>query len=74
MEGDLLSPTRLKQIYAFILVAGIGFYFVWGFTYNAFLDYANFTISVILVLSGLVGTFLYREIEREAAAKTAASK
>jgi hypothetical protein len=72
MDDELLSPTRLKQIYAFVLVVGIGFYFVWSFTYNAFFDYATFTISIILVLSGLVGTFLYREIEREKAEKLAA--
>jgi hypothetical protein len=72
MDDEMLSPTRLKQIYAFVLVVGIGFYFVWGFTYNAFFDYANFTVTIILVLTGLVGTFLYRELEREKANRLAA--
>ncbi len=67
MADDLLTPTHLKWIYAFVLLLGVGFYFVWGFAFDAFLDFANYTISVILIFTGLFGTFLYRELEREKA-------
>lgn len=72
MVDEVVSPTILKWVYAFILVLGVGFYFAWGFAYNAFFDLANYTVSVLLVGAGLVGTFLYRELEREKAAGRAA--
>lgn len=67
MAEELLTPTHLKWIFAVVLLFGVLFYFSWGFAFNAFLDYANYTITVILVMTGLVGTFLYRELERERA-------
>lgn len=65
MAEEMVSPTLLKRVYAIVLVIGIGFYFSWGFAFNAFFDYANYTVSVILVFTGLFGSFLYRELERE---------
>ena len=67
MADEILTPTHLKWIYAVVLLAGVTFYFMWGFAFHAFFDYANYTISAILVFTGLFGTFLYREIERERA-------
>lgn len=67
MEGDLLTPGQIKWIFAVVLLAGVAFFFMWGFAFHAFFDYANYTISSILVFTGLFGTFLYRELEREAA-------
>ena len=72
MAEEVMSPTLLKRIYAGVLVLGVGFYFVWGFSFDAWFDYANYTVSVILILTGLVGTFLYRELEREKAKAQAA--
>ena len=68
MADSLLSPTHLKWISAVTLLLGITFYVMWGFAFHAFLDFANYTITTILVSFGLIGTFLYRELEREAAA------
>ncbi len=65
MVEEMVSPTYLKWVYAFVLILGVGFYFAWGFAFNAFFDYANYTVTVILVFTGLFGTFLYRELERE---------
>jgi hypothetical protein len=73
MPEEMVSPTVLKWAYAFILIVGISFYFAWGFAFNAFFDFANYTVSVLLIASGLFGTFLYRELEREKA-KGQASK
>jgi hypothetical protein len=67
-DDELLTPTHLKWVSAFVLLVGVGFYFMWGFAFHAFFDFANYTVSVILVLTGLFGTFLYRELERERAA------
>jgi hypothetical protein len=67
MADDLLTPKHLKWIFALVLMAGVTFYFMWGFAFHAFFDFANYTITVILVFTGLIGTFLYRELEREQA-------
>jgi hypothetical protein len=48
-------------------VTGVIFYFAWGLAFDAFLDYASFTITACLVFPGLFGMFLYRELEREQA-------
>lgn len=65
MAEEMVSPTVLKWVYAFVLMVGVGFYFAWGFAFDAFFDFANYTVSVILIFTGLFGTFLYRELERE---------
>lgn len=72
MAEEAVSPTILKWVYAFVLVLGVAFYFAWGFAFNAFFDFANYTISVLLIMTGLFGTFLYRELEREKAKAQAA--
>lgn len=67
MAEEGISPTWLKRLYAGCLLTGVIFYFTWGLVFNAFFDYANYTISAALVFTGLFGTFLYRELEREKA-------
>ena len=68
MADNLLSPAQLKWIFALLLMFGVTFYIVWGFSFHAFFDLANYTITTICVSIGLIGVFLYRELEREAAA------
>lgn len=63
-----MSPTLLKWVFTFFLVTGVLFYFIWGFAFNAFLDFANYTVSAALVFTGLFGTMLYRELEKQKAA------
>jgi hypothetical protein len=67
MSEEMVSPTVLKWFSAFLLVLGVSFYVSWGFAFDAFFDFANYTISVSLIMTGLIGTFLYRELEREKA-------
>ena len=68
MAEEMVSPAVLKWVFTFCLVTGVLFYFTWGFAFNAFLDYANYTISAALIFTGLFGTLLYRELEKEKAA------
>jgi hypothetical protein len=68
MPEDVVSPTFLKWLFTVFLVTGVLFYVAWGFAFNAFLDYANYTISAALIFTGLFGTLLYREMEKEKAA------
>ena len=68
MAEEMVSPTVLKWVFTFCLVTGVLFFFIWGFAFNAFLDYANYTVSAALVFTGLFGTMLYRELEKEKAA------
>ena len=62
-----VSPTVIKWLYTICLLTGVIFFFTWGLVFNAFLDYATYTVSAALVFTGLFGTFLYRELEREKA-------
>ena len=62
-----VSPTLLKRLYAGCLLTGVIFYFTWGLVFDAFLDFATYTVTAALVFTGLFGTFLYRELEREKA-------
>ena len=62
-----LKPRFLRLLFTLTFVGGIAFYFAWGFAFDAFFDLANYTMSVILIFSGLFGSFLYRELEKEKA-------
>ncbi len=70
-EDIVIKPTWLKWIFTCILVLGVAFYFTWGFAYNALFDLANYTMSAILIFTGLFGMILYRELEKEEAAGNA---
>ena len=40
------------------LIAGIVFYIMWGITYNVWADIGIYSITIVFVLSGIVGTLL----------------
>ena len=70
MADEGISPTWLKRIYAACLLTGVIFFFTWGLVFNAFDDFATYTVTAAFVFTGLFGTFLYRELEREKAKAT----
>ena len=63
-----VKPGFLRLLFTLSFVGGIAFYLAWGFAFDAFFDVANYTMSVILIFTGLFGTLLYRELEKEKAA------
>ena len=40
------------------LIAGVGFYLYWGSRYGVWYDIGIYSITIVLVLSGLIGTLL----------------
>ena len=40
------------------LIAGVGFYFYWGSRYGVWYDIGIYSITIVLVLSGVIGTIL----------------
>jgi hypothetical protein len=68
-EDMMEMPLVIPRIFYMILLAfGIGFYFIWSAMFNAWTDIAVYTVSVICIGFGLVGTFLYNTLSKEEAA------
>lgn len=66
-----VKPSFLKWVFTFILVLSVAFYFAWGFAFDALTDLATYTMTVILLFTGLFGALLYRELEKEEATAAA---
>jgi len=64
-----MKPT-LKNINAYtifaliILIAGLLFYIYWGLRYNVWYDIGIYSITIVLVLGGLLGTILSLTFEK----------
>ncbi len=67
-EEQMEMPLIIPRIFYMILLAfGIGFYFIWSAMFDAWTDIAVYTVAVICVGFGLVGTFLYTILTKEEA-------
>ena len=60
MAEDLERGSRATQL-AFGLLAGLGagLYIGWGWSYNAWTDIGLYTVTILLLLFGVTGFFLY---------------
>lgn len=76
MEEEVkLSSKYLKYAFAFVLILGIAFPIIWAITgimyfknysfKDAFGDVGVYSVSAVLIGFGLVGTLLYRYMEKE---------
>lgn len=65
-EEDVMEiPLAVPRVfYIFLLAFGIGFYFIWSAMFDAWTDIAVYTVSVVCVGFGLIGTVLYSILER----------
>jgi hypothetical protein len=67
-EAVTEMPLVLPRVfYMALLVFGIAFYFIWSAMYGTWTDLAVYTITVICVGLGLIGTLLYTYREQEEA-------
>jgi glycopeptide antibiotics resistance protein len=67
-EEIMEVPTILpKAFYMLLLVLGIGFYLIWSSLFDAWTDIAVYTVSVVLIGFGIIGTILYSTLEKESA-------
>jgi len=64
-----MKPS-LKNINAYtifaliVLIAGLLFYIYWGLRYNVWYDIGIYSITIVLVLGGLLGTILSLTFEK----------
>jgi hypothetical protein len=47
-----------------ILIAGLLFYITWGLRYNVWIDVGVYSLTIVLVLSGILGTILSLTLEK----------
>jgi len=47
-----------------VLIAGIIFYLMWGLRYNVWTDVGIYSITIVIVLSGILGTILSLSYEK----------
>lgn len=68
MEDETYMPIWIpKLFYRLLLIVGILFYFSWlgVFGLEHYNDVGVYSITIILVSFGLVGTFVYNEVEKK---------
>lgn len=60
-----LKNINAYTIFALILlIAGFLFYITWGLRYGVWVDVGSYSITIVLVLSGLLGMILSLSMEK----------
>jgi hypothetical protein len=68
MEDETIMPLIIpKTFYRLILLSGVLFYISWlaVFGLNRWNDVGVYSIAIVLIGFGLVGSFVYDEIEKK---------
>ena len=63
-----IPPIVPRVFYMVVLAAGVAFYVIWSALFDAWTDLAVYTISVIMIGFGILGTLLYSSLSKRAAA------
>jgi hypothetical protein len=63
-----IPPIVPRVFYMVVLAAGVAFYVIWSALFDAWTDLAVYTISVIMIGFGILGTLLYSSLSKQAAA------
>lgn len=54
------TPRRmLMTFYVILLIVGLSLYWAWAYLYNAWTDIGLFSIVILLIGFGVIGTALY---------------
>jgi hypothetical protein len=60
-----LRNINIYTIFALIiLIAGLLFYITWGLRYGVWVDIGTYSITIILVLGGILGTIVSLSMEK----------
>jgi hypothetical protein len=60
-----LRNINIYTIFALIiLIAGLLFYITWGLCYGVWVDIGTYSITIILVLGGILGTIVSLSMEK----------
>lgn len=63
MTDEQDRGSRPVQVFFLLLLGlGIGFYLVWSLTYGTWTDVGVYTVTILLVLFGATGAFLYKPV------------
>jgi hypothetical protein len=58
MELSIRNFNSYTVVALIFLIAGLLFYISWGLRYNIWADIGIYSITIVLVLTGLLGTIL----------------
>jgi hypothetical protein len=58
IKGEKMKINGLQALSFLLLVVGLVFYIAWSTRYNAWLDIGVYSITIVLVLGGLLGLLL----------------
>jgi len=65
MQLSLKNFNMYTIISLIILIGGIVFYIIWGLRYNVWTDIGIYSITIVLVLAGLIGFILSLSLENK---------
>jgi hypothetical protein len=68
MELSMKNINMYTIVALIVLIAGLLLYISWGLRYNVWADIGIYSITIVLVLGGLLGTILslsYEKTEEE---------
>jgi len=58
IKGEKMKINGLQALSFLLLVVGLVFYIAWSMRYNAWLDIGVYSITIVLVLGGVLGLIL----------------
>jgi len=64
MELSMKNINGYTIVALIVLIAGLLLYITWGLRYNVWWDIGIYSITIVLVLGGLLGTILSLTFER----------
>jgi hypothetical protein len=64
MELSIRNFNAYTVVALIIIIGGLLFYISWGLRYNIWADIGIYSITIVLVLSGLLGTILSLTLEK----------
>jgi len=64
MKLSIRNINAYTIVALIVLIAGLLFYVSWGVRYNVWTDIGIYSITIVLVLSGLLGTVISLTFEK----------
>lgn len=64
MKPNIKNINAYTIVALIVLIAGLLLYITWGLRYNVWADVGIYSITIVLVLSGILGTILSLTFEK----------
>jgi hypothetical protein len=65
MKLDIKNINAWTIVALIVLIAGLLLYVTWGLRYNVWADIGIYSITIVLVLAGLIGAILSLMLEKK---------